>query len=84
MAQTWEHLFHPCSRWRDQQKTVLKEVGKATGWRAGRYRHVQFSELLSMKRRDSTVMAFLIATDIGKFPHKLAEGKEESEPAGSP
>jgi hypothetical protein len=30
---------------------LWKEVGKATGWRAGRCRHVQVSELLSMVKR---------------------------------
>jgi len=35
-AQTREHLFHHCSRWKDQQKRHWKEVGKVTGWRAGR------------------------------------------------
>jgi len=35
-TQTREHLFRHCSRWKDQQKTLWKEVGKATGWRAGR------------------------------------------------
>jgi hypothetical protein len=77
VAQTREHLFRHCSRWRDQQKTLWKEVGKATGWRAGRCRHVQVSELLSMEKCDKAVMDFLIATDIGKFPPKHAEEEEE-------
>jgi hypothetical protein len=77
VAQTREHLFRHCSRWRDQQKTLWKEVGKATGWRAGRCRHVQVSELLSMEKCDKAVMDFLIATDIGKFPPKRAEEEEE-------
>jgi hypothetical protein len=76
-AQTWEHLFRHCSRWRDQQKTLQKEVGKATGWRVGRCRHVQISELLSLEKCDRAVMDFLIATDIGKFPPKHAEEEEE-------
>ena len=39
-AESQEHLFRHCSRWKDQEKTLWKEVGKATGWRAGRCRHV--------------------------------------------
>jgi len=35
-AQTREHLFCHCSRWRDQQKELWNAVGKATGWKAGR------------------------------------------------
>ena len=80
----WEHLVRHCSRWKDQQETLWKVVGKATGWRVGRSRHVQVSELLSMQRCDKGVMDFLIATDIGKFPPKRAlEEEEEQEPAGS-
>ena len=75
-AQTREHLFRHCSRWRDQQKTLWKKVGKATGWRASRCRHVQVSELLSMEKCDKAVMDFLRATDIGKFPPKCAEEEE--------
>jgi len=73
VAQTREHLICHCSRWRDHQKTLWKWVGKATGSRAGRCRHVQLSELLSMEKCDKAVMDFLIAADIGKFPPKRAE-----------
>jgi hypothetical protein len=73
-AQTREHLFRHCSRWKDQQKTLWKEVGKATGWRADRCRHVQVSELLSMEKCDKAVMDFLAATEVGKFPPKTGGG----------
>jgi len=39
-VQTREHLFRHCSRWKDQPTTLWKTVGKATGWKAGRCRHV--------------------------------------------
>ena len=58
---------------KDQQKTLWKEVRKATGWRAGRCRHVQVSELLSMEKCDKAVMDFLVTTNVGKFPPKRAE-----------
>jgi hypothetical protein len=70
VAQTREHLFPHCSRWRDQQKTLLKAVGKATGWKSGRCRHVQISELFSIAECDQAVMDFLAATDVRKFPPK--------------
>jgi hypothetical protein len=35
-VQMWEHLFRHCSQWKDQQTTLWKTVGKATGWKAGR------------------------------------------------
>ena len=67
---TWDHLFHHCSRWRDQQKAQWKEVGKATGWNAGRCRPVQISELFSIEEGDQAVMNFMAATEVGKFPPK--------------
>jgi len=69
-AQTWEHHFPHCSLWRDQQKMLWKAVGKVTGWKAGRCRHVQISELLSRDECDQAVMDFLAATEVGKFPPK--------------
>jgi len=77
IAHTQEHLFRHCSQWKDQEKTLCKEVGKATGWIAGRCQHVQVSELLSMEKCDKAVMDFLIATDNGKFPPKSADEEEE-------
>jgi hypothetical protein len=78
--QTREHLFRHCSRWSDQQTELWKAVGKATGWKAGRCRHVQISELFSTEKCDQAVMYFLAATDVGKFPPKLAEEPGLEEP----
>jgi len=50
--------------------TLTKAVGKVTGWKAGRCRHVQVSELFSMEECDQAVMDFLAATEVGKFPPK--------------
>jgi len=69
-AQMREHLFCHCSQWRDQQKTLWKVVGKAMGWKAGRCRHVQVSELFCMRECDQAVMDFLAATEVRKFPPK--------------
>jgi len=69
-----------CSRWKDQQKALWKAVGKATGWKASRCRHVQISELFSMEKFDQAVMDFLAATDVGMFPPKLAEERGQEEP----
>jgi hypothetical protein len=49
---------------------LWKAVGKATGWKVGRCRHVQISELFSMDECDQAVMDFLAATEVGKFPPK--------------
>jgi len=77
--QTWEHLFHHCSRWKVQQKALWKAVGKATGWKAGRCRHVHISELFSVEKCDQVVMVFMAATDVGKFPLNQEEERGQEE-----
>lgn len=62
-----------CSQWNNQQKVLLRLVGKATGWKLSRCRYVQISELGSIEEYNQVVMEFLTATDIGKIPPKLAE-----------
>jgi hypothetical protein len=66
-----EHLIRQCSRWNDDQKELWKAVGKATGWKAGRCRHVQISELFSIEECDQAVIDFLAATEVEKFPPKV-------------
>jgi hypothetical protein len=70
VAQMPEHLFRHCSRWKDQQKTLWKTVGQTTGWKAGRCRHVQISELFTIEECDQAVMDLLAATEVGKFRPK--------------
>ena len=65
-----EHLFRHCSRWREQHKALWKVGGKATGWKAGKCRLVQISELFSRDQCDQVVMDFLAVTEVGKFLHK--------------
>jgi hypothetical protein len=57
---------------------LWKEVRKATGWRAGKCRHMQVSELLSMEKCDKAVMDFLAATDVWKNPPKMDGGVRAS------
>jgi hypothetical protein len=65
-----EHLFCHCSRWKDQQKTPWKRVGQATGWKAGRCRHMQISELFTIEECNQVAMDFLAATEGGNIPPK--------------
>jgi hypothetical protein len=69
-SQPQENLFRHCSRWTDQQTALWQSVGKATGWKVGRCRHVQVSELFSIGECDQAVMDFLAAAEVGKFPPK--------------
>jgi len=50
-----------------------QRMGMATEWKAGRCHHVQISELFSMEKYNQEVVDFLAATDVGKFPPKLAD-----------
>jgi hypothetical protein len=70
--QTWEHLICQCSRWKVQQTELWKSLGKATGWKVSRCRHVQISGLFTLEGCEQGVMDFLAATEIWKFPPKLA------------
>ena len=53
-----------------QQRELWKKVGMVTGWKAGRCRLAQVSELFAMQICDKAVMDFLAATDVRKFPPK--------------
>jgi hypothetical protein len=72
-AQTREHLICHCSKWKSQQQELWKAVGRETGWKVGRCKHVQISELFSLEKCDQAVMDFLAATEVGKFPRRGAE-----------
>jgi hypothetical protein len=50
-----------------EQQELWRKVRKAMGWKVGRCRNIQISELSSMETCDQAVMDFLAATDIGKF-----------------
>jgi len=47
---------------------TLESGGKVTGWKEGRCRHVQVSELFSMAESDEAVVDFQAATEVRKFP----------------
>jgi len=70
VTQMREHLVRCCSWWRDQQKMLWKAVGKATGWNAGRCRHVQISEMYSRDECNQAMMYLLGVTEEGKFGPK--------------
>jgi hypothetical protein len=68
VTQTRVHLFHHCSWWRDHKRELWRTVGKATGWKAGRSRHVQITVLFSIEECNQLVVDFLAVTEVGKFP----------------
>jgi hypothetical protein len=70
LSQTLEHLFRRCSQWNHRQKELCKAVGKATGWKEGKCRHIQITELFSIGEFDQAVMDFLVATEVWNFPRR--------------
>jgi predicted nucleotidyltransferase len=70
VSQVTEHLFRHCSRWRDHQNELWKAAGNEMGWKVGRCRHFQISELFSIEERDQVVIDFLVATEVVKIPPK--------------
>jgi hypothetical protein len=77
-TQMREQLFRHCSCWRDQQKALWKAVENATGWKAGRCRHMQVCVLFSIEEYNKGVMDFLAVVKVGKFPPKLSCGMERA------
>jgi hypothetical protein len=67
-AQTRDHLFRHCRKWKSEQQELWKAARWETGWKPGRCRHVQISELYSLEKCDQAVMDFLAATEVRKFP----------------
>jgi len=63
----------PLQPMENQQRTLWKVVGKAMGWKAGRWRHVHRSELFLMPKCDKAVLDFVAITDVGKFPPQQME-----------
>jgi hypothetical protein len=80
VAQTREHLFRHFSLWRDQQRMLWLNEGKATGWTASRCRHVKVSEQLTIVKCDQVVMDFLATTGVGQFPPKRSGAARAGRP----
>jgi len=70
VALSRELLFHQCSRWRNQQNTLWKVVGKAMSCKAGRCRYVQITERCCTEQGNQALVDFFAATEIGKLPPK--------------
>jgi hypothetical protein len=75
----WSISSATAAEWKAQQTTLWKIVGKATGWKAGRCRHVQMSKLFSTEICNQAVMDCLAATDVGKFPPRQGEERRQEE-----
>jgi len=52
VAQERGNLICHCSKWKSQREDLWKAVGRETGCKAGRCKHVQISELFSLEKCD--------------------------------
>ena len=69
-AQTREHLFSHCSRWRIQQNALRRAGREMTGWKVDRCCHMQASGIFSGEECDQAVVDFRAFTGVEKFPPK--------------
>jgi len=85
-ALTREHLFHHGSGWRDQQNTLWKGVGMATGWKASRchtYRSLSWFPETSEFKRWWTSWWLLKLGSSRPNEWRKESGKEADSSAGS-
>jgi len=45
-AETREHLFRHCRKWKSEQQELWKAAGRETGWKPERCRHVQMIDFI--------------------------------------
>jgi len=74
-AQTQDHLFNVCPRWRLQQKILREEVRKETGRGRDRWK---VRDLLADESCVLPVLDFLSATDVGRLAPLVEEEKTVS------
>jgi len=79
-TQTRDHLLKWCPRWKEQQKTLWREVYKETGRGKWRWRA---QELFADQRCSQALLDFLTTTDVGRIVPPAGEeadaGSEVSE-----
>jgi len=63
-TQTRDHLLKWCPRWKEQQKTLWREVYKETGRGKRRWRA---HELFAEQRCSQALLDFLTTTDVGRI-----------------
>jgi len=63
-AQAREHLYRHGKKRKNELRKLWKTARRQTGWKEGRCKHVQISELFSTEKCDQAVMNFLAATEV--------------------
>ena len=75
-TQTRDHLIEECAEWREQQRTLWREVRRKTGrWKS----RGKVLDVLTDERCSKAVQAFLSTTDVGRRIPAPAEEDARSE-----
>jgi hypothetical protein len=75
-SQTREHLFKHCRRWKDQQATMWRAIGKATGRKRT---NTSMTQLFGDERCTAAILEFLGTTEVGARGRRRLMVEEEAE-----
>jgi hypothetical protein len=78
-SQTREHLFKHCRRWKDQQTTMWRAIGKATGRKRT---NTSMTQLFGDERCTAAILEFLGTTEVGVRGRRRLMVEEEAEDSG--
>jgi ribonuclease HI len=72
-SQTREHLFKHCRRWKDQQATMWRAIGRATGRKRT---NTSMTQLFGDERCTAAILEFLATTEVGVRGRRRLMGDE--------
>jgi hypothetical protein len=81
LSQTQAHLFKHCHRWRDQQITMWRAIGKATGGKRAS-RNTSMAQLFGDERCTAAILEFLATTKVGLSGRRFREEEPGGEESG--
>jgi hypothetical protein len=73
-SQTREHLFKHCRRWKDQQATMWRAIGRATGRKRT---NTSMTQLFGDERCTTAILEFLATTEVGVRGRRRLMGEED-------
>jgi hypothetical protein len=78
-SQTREHLFKQCRRWKDQQATMWRAIGRATGRKRT---NTAMTQIFGDERCTAAILKFLGTTEVGVRGRRRLMVEEEAEDSG--
>jgi hypothetical protein len=73
-SQTREHLFKHCRRWKDQQATMWRAIGRETGRKRT---NTSMTQLFEDERCTAAILEFLAMTEVGVRGRRRLMGEED-------